>query len=115
MRLLGVVSTIIGLGSLVLQPTLVGAQQGPAIHEKGRCALRGQCGKQSFFGGELPCYDNDLARQPEDPVRQKLVKLCGPKWQEGPICCEDAQVRIPIRAYLTAATFIANTDYLFSG
>lgn len=93
MRPLGGIAAIVGLGSLALQPTLVGAQREPEVHEKGRCALRGQCGKQSFFGGELPCYDNGLARQPEGSVREKLVKLCGPKWQQGPICCEDAQVR----------------------
>ncbi|KAJ6155292.1 hypothetical protein N7470_005858 [Penicillium chermesinum] len=91
MRPLGV-ALIAGMGSLAFQPTLVGAQEQPTIHENGRCALRGQCGKQSFFGGELPCYDNELARQPDDPVRQKLVKLCGPKWQEGPICCESEQI-----------------------
>ncbi len=31
-------------------------------HEPGRCALRGQCGKQGFFGAELPCVDNGPGR-----------------------------------------------------
>ena len=62
-------------------------------HEKGRCAIRGQCGKKSFFGGELPCPDNDLAREPEDDVRKKLVDICGDSWNEGPICCDGKQVR----------------------
>jgi hypothetical protein len=62
------------------------------IHEKGRCAIRGHCGKQSFFGGELPCLDNGLAKEPEKSVREKLVGICGKGWEEGPVCCEDEQV-----------------------
>lgn len=62
------------------------------IHEKGRCAIRGHCGKQSFFGGELPCLDNGVAKEPEKNVRDKLVGLCGEKWEEGAVCCEDEQV-----------------------
>ncbi|KAJ5914936.1 Patched [Penicillium tannophilum] len=92
MRLPGVVAAIVGLGSLALQPSLVGAQGETKIHEAGRCAIRGQCGKTSFFGGNLPCPDNGLARLPDDSVRQKLVNLCGPKWQEGPVCCLDEQI-----------------------
>ncbi len=61
-------------------------------HEKGRCAIRGQCGKKSFFGGELPCPDNGLAKEPGDDVREKLVGICGEKWNEGSICCDDKQV-----------------------
>lgn len=94
MRPGGLVAALLGLGSLALQPTLVGAQGETRIHEKGRCAIRGHCGKQSIFGGELPCPDNGLARQPEDSVRQKLVNLCGPKWEDGPVCCLDEQVNI---------------------
>ncbi|KAL4817318.1 patched family-domain-containing protein [Aspergillus spinulosporus] len=68
------------------------AQGKTKIHEKGRCAIRGHCGKQSFFGGELPCPDNDVARDPEAAVREKLVNLCGAKWKEGPVCCEEEQI-----------------------
>lgn len=95
MRSLGFLTAVAGLGSLALQPMLVVAQGETAIHEKGRCAIRGHCGKKSIFGGELPCPDNDLAHQPEDSVRQKLVDLCGPKWEEGPVCCRDEQVKEP--------------------
>ncbi|KAJ5172033.1 NPC intracellular cholesterol transporter 1-related protein 1 [Penicillium capsulatum] len=91
MRRLGLAAAAVGLGSL-LQAPLVGAQGETKIHEKGRCAIRGHCGKQSIFGGELPCPDNGLAHQPEDPVRQKLVNLCGSKWEEGPVCCLDEQI-----------------------
>ena len=62
-------------------------------HEKGRCAIRGQCGKKSLFGfNELPCPDNGLAQRPEDATREKLVGICGDKWKDGAICCDDAQV-----------------------
>lgn len=93
MRLPRAIAAIVGLGSFA--PMLVGAQGETKIHEKGRCAIRGHCGKQSIFGGELPCPDNDLAQQPEDAVRQKLVNLCGSKWSEGPVCCLDEQVSNP--------------------
>ncbi|KAJ5133120.1 NPC intracellular cholesterol transporter 1-related protein 1 [Penicillium atrosanguineum] len=92
MRQLTWVSTLVGLGALALQPALVGAQGHTKIHEEGRCSFRGHCGKQSIFGGELPCPDNDVAHQPEDSVRQKLVNLCGPKWEEGPVCCREEQI-----------------------
>lgn len=62
------------------------------VHEAGRCAIRGNCGKQSFFGGELPCPDNGLAHQPDQRVRQQLVHLCGKKWEDGPVCCKEEQV-----------------------
>lgn len=93
MRQLGWVSALVGLGSLALQPALVGAKGETKIHEEGRCAIRGHCGKQSIFGGELPCPDNGLAQQPDNSSRQKLVNLCGPKWEEGPVCCREEQVR----------------------
>lgn len=92
MRTSGFLAALVGLSALALQPALVGAQNETRIHEKGRCAIRGHCGKQSIFGGELPCPDNGLAHQPGDSVRQKLVDLCGPKWNDGPVCCRDEQV-----------------------
>uniref|UniRef100_A0A093UN78 Niemann-Pick type C-related protein 1 n=1 Tax=Talaromyces marneffei PM1 TaxID=1077442 RepID=A0A093UN78_TALMA len=70
----------------------VTAQGITAIHEPGRCAIRGHCGKKSIFGGELPCPDNGLAHDPDDAVREKLVSLCGNKWSEGPVCCKEEQV-----------------------
>lgn len=62
-------------------------------HEAGRCAIRGQCGKKSFFGGQLPCPDNGLAQLPEEDTRAKLVAVCGEKWRIGSICCDEEQVR----------------------
>ena len=65
-------------------------------HEAGRCALRGHCGKQSIFGGELPCLDNGLAEEPEKEVRDQLVELCGQRWSDGLVCCKKEQVRSPL-------------------
>ena len=62
------------------------------IHEAGRCAIRGQCGKQSFFGGDLPCLDNGKAKDPSAEVKEKLVGLCGNKWNDTAVCCEEEQV-----------------------
>ncbi len=70
------------------------AQGETKIHEAGRCAIRGHCGKQGFFGGNLPCPDNGHAEDPDDDVRKKLVGLCGDRWKEGPVCCDEEQVRL---------------------
>ncbi|KAH0833602.1 hypothetical protein AYO21_05280 [Fonsecaea monophora] len=62
------------------------------LHEAGRCAIRGHCGKQGFFGSDLPCPDNGKAESPSDVVREKLVNLCGAKWQDTDVCCNEEQV-----------------------
>lgn len=64
-------------------------------HEAGRCAIRDHCGKKSFFGKELPCVDNGLAEEPDKELRKQLVDLCGPKWNDGPVCCTKNQVGLP--------------------
>ncbi|KAG5927835.1 hypothetical protein E4U42_001720 [Claviceps africana] len=86
------VATLLGIASGLLA---VVADETPYTdkHEPGRCAFRGQCGKQSFFGKELPCVDNDLARPPDAELRQELVDLCGAEWSDGPVCCTLDQVR----------------------
>ena len=61
-------------------------------HEAGRCAMKGHCGKQSFFGGELPCPDNSLAEKPSKDVREKLVGICGQKWADTDVCCDSEQL-----------------------
>ena len=63
-------------------------------HEAGRCAIRGQCGKKSFFGGELPCPDNGKARTPDKDTREKLIAICGNTWSESDVCCDDDQVKL---------------------
>ncbi|KAK4579992.1 niemann-Pick type C- protein 1 [Recurvomyces mirabilis] len=61
------------------------------IHEAGRCAIRGHCGSQSFFGSQLPCPDNDLAETPSDDLRKKIISVCGDSWAEGDVCCKAEQ------------------------
>lgn len=83
---------------LAASPLALAADQGPdwtTRHEAGRCALRGHCGKQGFFGSDLPCPDNGRAAEPNRAVREKLVKVCGEKWAEGPVCCLEEQVLSP--------------------
>lgn len=99
-------------GSLVAQSASVFAQGATKLHEEGRCAIRGHCGKKSFFGRELPCPDNGLAREPEDDTREKLVSLCGNDWKEGPVCCEDAQVRLFLFPSVAAVCLFPNSDSL---
>lgn len=88
------------------------------IHKAGFCALRGQvpfhsfhllelpngalnladanesvqCGKKSFFGGQLPCPHNEPATEPDSDFRARLVALCGDTWKESRVCCDDNQV-----------------------
>ncbi|KAL2217316.1 cholesterol transport protein [Thermoascus aurantiacus ATCC 26904] len=88
MRALQFIPFVAGLAPLLG----VRAEGETRLHEKGHCAIRGHCGKKSFFGGDLPCPDNGLAEEPDATVRQKLVALCGSKWAEGPVCCKDEQV-----------------------
>ncbi|KAG9227967.1 patched sphingolipid transporter-like protein [Amylocarpus encephaloides] len=61
-------------------------------HEVGRCSIRGNCGKDGWFGPELPCADNGLAKEPTSDVREQLVGICGPKWNTGPVCCAGEQL-----------------------
>jgi Niemann-Pick C1 protein len=68
-------------------------------HEAGRCAIRGNCGKQGFFGSELPCPDNELAKDPTKEVRDQLVGICGAKWNTGSVCCEAEQVCLDCSRY----------------
>ena len=92
---LGATRGAVGLFLLGLSSTVSSAADGwTTKHEAGRCAIRGQCGKQGFFGSELPCPDNGLAKEPTSSVRQKLVSICGDKWAKGAVCCEDSQVSI---------------------
>jgi Niemann-Pick C1 protein len=82
-----------GLAALLFSASVYAESYTPK-HELGRCAFRGQCGKQSFFGKELPCVDNGLAQDPTDDLRKELVELCGPQWSEGPVCCTMDQVSL---------------------
>lgn len=95
---------LLGFATLAILCLSVLADKGnwTAKHEEGRCAIRGQCGKQSFFGGELPCPDNGLAEEPDHDTREKLVAICGDDWSSGNICCDGGQVSMEV----------GSTDYL---
>lgn len=79
-------------GLLLAGPGTAAAELYTPKHEAGRCALRGHCGSQSFFGAQLPCVDNGLAEEPDAELREQLTGLCGPKWSSGPVCCNGEQV-----------------------
>ncbi|KAH6887586.1 sterol-sensing domain of SREBP cleavage-activation-domain-containing protein [Thelonectria olida] len=82
-----------GAAALLLATLAHAAELLTPKHEAGRCAFRDHCGKQSFFGKELPCVDNGLAEDPDDELRNELVELCGDKWRTGPVCCTLPQVK----------------------
>lgn len=84
-------SALVALAAISSVPLAAPAAPTP-LHEAGRCALRGHCGKQGFFGSDLPCPDNGQAAPPSADVRNKLVSLCGPQWADGDVCCEEEQV-----------------------
>lgn len=84
-------STLAALAALSSVP-IVSSSDATPLHEAGRCAIRGHCGKQGFFGSDLPCPDNEKAAPPSDELREKLVGLCGPKWEDTDVCCEEEQV-----------------------
>ncbi|KAB5543014.1 patched family-domain-containing protein, partial [Coniochaeta sp. 2T2.1] len=77
-------------------------------HEAGRCAIRGHCGNKSFLGKQLPCPDNGLAEEPDQKLRDQLVDLCGPKWSEGPVCCNEEQVKSLKSSMSTANQIISS-------
>ncbi|KAI9665914.1 MAG: hypothetical protein M1821_003849 [Bathelium mastoideum] len=84
---------IVGAAFLLQLPYGNAAEYGRTkIHEAGRCAIRGHCGKQSIFGSELPCADNGLAEKPDEDVRKKLVSICGEKWSDSDVCCREEQL-----------------------
>lgn len=94
----GIPSALAALAASI--PLVVAAGDGlPQKHEAGRCAMRGSCGKQGFFGSDLPCPDNGLAEEPEKAVRDRLISICGEKWSEGPVCCKEEQVRLSCRPH----------------
>ncbi|OCK78508.1 patched sphingolipid transporter-like protein [Lepidopterella palustris CBS 459.81] len=61
-------------------------------HERGRCAIRGHCGSDSFFGPQLPCPDNGLAQKADEDLKKKAVEVCGPQWSDSDLCCTTEQL-----------------------
>lgn len=86
--------------SILLLLSLLFSQQANAsgdsivtpTHAPGVCAIYSSCGKQSFFGPELPCPANVPAVDPNAETRKALIDVCGEEWSEGPICCDLGQI-----------------------
>lgn len=95
-----------GLLSILVGSVLAGPEL-TTKHEKGRCAIRGHCGKQGFFGSDLPCPDNGLATKPDEEVKQKLVDICGDAWSDTDVCCKEEQLDA-LKSNLNKATPIIN-------
>lgn len=95
-----------GLLSIFIGTALAGPDL-TTKHEKGRCAIRGHCGKQGFFGSELPCPDNGIAEKPEEDVKKKLVDICGDAWSDTDVCCKEEQLDA-LKTNLDRATPIIN-------
>lgn len=74
-------------------------------HEAGRCAIRGDCGKTSFFGSQLPCPDNNLAEDPDKDTREALISICGDAWKDTKVCCRPEQLDT-LKSNLNRATSI---------
>ncbi|KAI4159242.1 MAG: hypothetical protein LQ342_006762 [Letrouitia transgressa] len=70
--------------------------------------MKGQCGKKSLFGSELPCPDNSLAQAPDDDTRRKLVDVCGDKWSDVDICCDADQLNALSTNLKRAEIFISS-------
>ncbi|KAF2257590.1 multidrug efflux transporter AcrB transmembrane domain-containing protein [Lojkania enalia] len=95
-----------GLLCILAVPAL-GEPDLTAKHEKGRCAIRGHCGSQGFFGPKLPCPDNGLAEEPSEEVKEKLADICGDKWSGSNVCCDNEQLDT-LKTNLDRATPIIN-------
>lgn len=80
------------LAAILTAAPLLAASTTTKIHEEGRCAIRGHCGKKGFFGKDLPCPDNGKAAAPSEDLRKKITELCGSKWSGTDVCCDEEQV-----------------------
>lgn len=96
--------------AILIPAVLASGEAWTVKHEEGRCAIRGQCGRQSFFGGQLPCSDNGLAEQPREDIRAKLVAICGEKWRTGPVCCDVDQVSVVSWPYRKQSRVTSSLD-----
>ncbi|ROV90169.1 hypothetical protein VSDG_08769 [Cytospora chrysosperma] len=101
-------TALVAAGALALASLGEADQLYTPKHEAGRCAIRDHCGKKSFFGKELPCVDNGLAEEPDQDLRKQLVDLCGPKWNDGPVCCTSDQVESLKNELSTANTIVSS-------
>jgi hypothetical protein len=86
----GLLGTLLFGGALATATTTAAA---PAMHERGRCAVRGSCGGTNPWDPQIPCADNGRAAAPEEGLRAALVEVCGEAWGEvEEVCCAAEQV-----------------------
>ncbi|KAI1662116.1 multidrug efflux transporter AcrB transmembrane domain-containing protein [Daldinia decipiens] len=85
--------SILVAGALLLVSTAAAGELYTPKHEAGRCAIRGHCGKKSFFGKQVPCVDNELATTPDPEFSKEIESLCGPKWKDSKVCCNADQLQ----------------------
>jgi len=72
---------------------LATAAPGAAVHERGRCAVRGSCGGTNPWDPQIPCADNGRAEAPDEELRAALVGVCGEAWAgTEEVCCAPGQV-----------------------
>ncbi|KAM0750355.1 multidrug efflux transporter AcrB transmembrane domain-containing protein [Meredithblackwellia eburnea MCA 4105] len=77
------------------------------IRERGRCAMRGTCGRKGAFGGALPCPDNDLAATSSDPIfLSMLSQICGPDFSPT-TCCDISQLQTLMTSLSQAEPLLA--------
>ncbi|KAL7622287.1 niemann-Pick type C- protein 1 [Parahypoxylon ruwenzoriense] len=83
---------IAAAGALLLASGAAADELYTPKHEAGRCAMRGHCGRKSFFGKQVPCVDNGLATTPDPEFAKELESVCGPKWKDSKVCCSPEQL-----------------------
>lgn len=60
---------------------------------QGQCAIYGNCGKKSLFGGSLPCVDLIEAPEPSNDTVELVQKVCGVDFLlESGLCCSYDQL-----------------------
>ncbi|GJJ07483.1 hypothetical protein Clacol_001685 [Clathrus columnatus] len=60
---------------------------------KGQCAMQGSCGRKGWLGQSLPCPYNGPPTKPDtDELKQLLSSVCGPLFEDVPVCCTLEQV-----------------------
>ncbi|CUM66398.1 uncharacterized protein PRCAT00004062001 [Priceomyces carsonii] len=62
------------------------------IHEDGFCAMYGDCGKKSIFGGSLPCPNSTEAVIPSTKSVELLKQICGDDFVTDKVCCTEEQI-----------------------
>lgn len=65
---------------------------GGELQREGFCAMLGDCGKRSLFGGQLPCSNYSKAIIPSKDLKTNLKRICGSDFDTERVCCTEEQV-----------------------